>query len=106
MDNKTLSIVSYITIIGWLIAYFSAKDQTPKSALVTYHLKQAFGIAIVGLLVGVVGGIVPSLFTIFSLLQLAVFVLWVFGIINAVNEVEKPVPVVGSLFENKFDFIK
>ena len=48
MTNKTLSIVSYITIIGWLIAYFSYKDksETEKSTVVNYHLKQSLGIAV------------------------------------------------------------
>ena len=27
MDKKTTAIVGYITIIGWLIAYFSYKNQ-------------------------------------------------------------------------------
>ena len=27
MDNKTLSIVSYISIIGWVIAYVVGKDK-------------------------------------------------------------------------------
>jgi uncharacterized membrane protein len=106
MDNKTISVISYITIIGWLIAFLSAKDKTPKNSLVTYHLKQAFGLAIISTVVGFVAGIIPSLFMIFSLAQFVVLILWVFGIINAVNEVEKPVPLIGGLFENKFDFIK
>jgi uncharacterized membrane protein len=49
---------------------------------------------------------VPSLATILSLASLVILVFWVFGIINAMNEQEKPVPVVGGMFENKFDFIK
>jgi uncharacterized membrane protein len=105
MNNKTLSIVSYITIIGWLIAFFSAKDKTPKSSLVTYHLKQGFGLAIIGAVLSVLSGILSAFAFIFGIAQLVVFVLWIFGIINAMNEVEKPVPLIGSMFEGKFDFI-
>ncbi|MBC5836837.1 DUF4870 domain-containing protein [Flavobacterium muglaense] len=110
MNNKTVAIVSYITIIGWLISYFSYKDRTPKSALVNYHLKQSLGVACVGLIVGVainvIALIVPALASVLSLISLLVLVLWIFGIINAMNEVEKPVPVIGAIFENKFGFIK
>ena len=112
MTNKTLSIVSYITIIGWLIAYFSYKDKstTEKSTLVNYHLKQSLGIAVIGILfaiiINIVAIVVPTLASILSLANFGIMILWILGIINANNEVEKPVPVVGGMFENKFEFIK
>lgn len=110
MNNKTLSIISYISIIGWLVSYFSYKDKTPKSALVNYHLKQSLGVAVLGILfsiiVNVVAMIVPSIAGILSLASIGILVLWIFGIINAINEAEKPVPLVGSLFVDKFNFIK
>lgn len=110
MNNKTLAIVSYITIIGWLIAYFSYKDSISKNNLTKYHLKQSLGLGIIGIIFGVVIQVIafalPSLVTILSLFSLVVLVLWVFGIINAANEQEKPLPVVGGMFEDKFDFIK
>ncbi len=110
MNNKTLSIISYITIIGWLISYFSYKDKFPKSSLVSYHLKQSLGVAVLGIVfsvaINIIAMVVPTLAGILSLANIVILVLWVFGIINAMNEIEKPVPVVGSFFEDKFDFIK
>lgn len=110
MNNKTLSIVSYISIIGWLISYFSYKDKTPKSDLVNYHLKQSLGVAFLGVLytvaINVIAMIIPSIAGVLSLASIAIIVLWVFGIINAANEVQKPVPLVGIMFEDKFNFIK
>jgi uncharacterized membrane protein len=110
MDKKTLSIVSYITIIGWVIAYVSYNNGTEKASLSRYHLKQSLGVGILGIIIGIIINViafmVPSLATILSLASLVILVFWVFGIINAVNEQEKPVPVVGGMFENKFDFIK
>jgi uncharacterized membrane protein len=110
MNNKTLAIISYITIIGWLIAYFSYKDSSNKSSFTKYHLKQSLGLGIMGLAFGVIINIialiVPSLVTILSLASLLILVLWVLGIINASNDVEKPLPVVGNMFVDKFDFIK
>ena len=112
MTNKTLSIVSYITIIGWLIAYFSYKDksETEKSTVVNYHLKQSLGIAVIGILffitINVIAIVVPTLASILSVANFGIMILWILGIINANNEVEKPVPVVGGMFEDKFEFIK
>jgi uncharacterized membrane protein len=106
MSNKTLSIISYITLIGWVVAFIKGKE-TP-DPLVKYHLKQAFGIMIVSIILNVVfsiiAHIVPAL-SFLSLAGLAVFVFWIIGIINAANGVEKPVPVIGKMFEDKFSFI-
>jgi uncharacterized membrane protein len=110
MDKKTLAIVSYITIIGWIIAYINYNNSTEKASLTRYHLKQALGIGIIGIVLGVVvnviATIIPSLAMILSLSYLALLVLWIFGIMNAMNEKETPVPLVGQMFEDKFDFIK
>jgi uncharacterized membrane protein len=110
MDKKTISIISYITIIGWVIAYVSHNNSPEKASLSRYHLKQSLGVAILGILLGIVlnvlAMVLPSLAVILSLASFAILVLWIFGIINAANQQEKPVPVVGGMFENKFGFIK
>ena len=110
MNKKTLSIISYITIIGWIIAYVNYNKLTVKDSLTRFHLKQSFGIAILGIAVSIaltiIGTIVPSLASILSLANFGVLILWILGIINANNELEIPVPVVGGLFTDKFNFIK
>ena len=110
MNKKTLSIISYITIIGWAIAYVNYNKLTDKDSLTKFHLKQALGIGILGIAVcialTIIGMVVPTLASILSLANLGILVLWILGIINANNEQEIPVPVVGGLFTDKFDFIK
>ena len=110
MDKKTLSIISYITIIGWVIAYLQYNKLENKDSLTKFHLKQALGIGILGVLLFViltiVGFVIPALASILSLANFAILVFWILGIINANNEQEIPVPVVGAMFTNKFDFIK
>lgn len=106
MNTKTLSIVSYVTLIGWAIAYFSGKDKA--DALLRYHLKQSLGLAIVSVIfsvaLNIVASIIPAL-SFLGILGLAITVFWVLGIINAANGALKPVPVFGKAFENKFSFI-
>lgn len=107
MNNKTLSIVSYLGIIGWLIAYFMGKEKMDN--LLKYHLKQSLGLAIVSIVfmvaLNILAMVVPAL-GILGLLSLAILVFWIIGMINAANAVTKPIPVVGKMFEDKFDFIK
>lgn len=107
MDNKTFSIVSYITLIGWLIAYFAGKDQADD--LLKYHLRQSLGLIIVSFLLGIVINIityiVPVIGLIASLLSILILILLVIGIINAANGVKKPLPIIGKMFEDKFSFI-
>jgi uncharacterized membrane protein len=108
MNNKTLSILSYVTIIGWLISYFSFKKETIKDPLVGYHLEQGLGIFIISVALNIIliiiASIMPSLASVLSIAGYVVMILWVFGIINAVNEKKKPVPVFGKIFEGKFKF--
>ncbi|RQO70826.1 import component protein [Pedobacter sp. KBW06] len=106
MNNKTLSIVSYITLIGWLIAYFNGKEKA--DSLLKYHLRQALGLAIVSIIFNVILTIVATIVPALSFLGIAglvILVLWIMGIINAANGAEKPTPLVGKMFENKFAFI-
>lgn len=106
MDNKTLSIISYITIIGWLVAYFSGKDKA--DALLKYHLRQSLGLAIVSIVFNIaftiIASIVPGL-SFLGLLGYAFIILWIMGIINAANGALKPVPLIGKMFEDKSSFV-
>ena len=116
MDKKTTALVSYITIIGWLISFFSYKGQE-KDSFVSYHLKQSFGLFITGIVLSIVlwilliilGMISPSLALLISgisgLISLALFVLMIIGILNANKGEEKPLPIIGKMFEGKFSFI-
>lgn len=106
MNSKTLSILSYVTLIGWFIAYFSGKEKS--DSLLRYHLKQSLGLAIVSIVLNIalsiIAHLVPSL-SFLGLLGYVILIFWVLGIINAANQAEKPVPVIGKVFEDKFAFI-
>ncbi len=106
MDNKTFSIISYITLIGWLVAYFGGKDKADD--LLKYHLKQSLGLIICGfvfqLALSILTFIVPML-SFLSFLGIFFLVLFIIGIINAANAQKKPLPIIGKTFENSFSFI-
>jgi uncharacterized membrane protein len=105
MDNKTLSIVSYITVFGWLISFVIGKDKA--NSLLRYHLKQSLGLIIFSILFSIVLNILLMVIKIglLGILGFIPLILMIIGIINAANEVEKPLPLIGKMFEDKFSFI-
>lgn len=110
MDAKTISWVSYLTIIGWIIAFVQYGNTNPKSSLATFHLRQSFGIVVTsfalyfGLMI--LSFAVPFLSLLFTVVWLVVLVLWILGLISALNGEEKPVPVLGPMYQQWFQFIK
>lgn len=106
MNNKTLSIVSYITIIGWLISFITGKEKADD--LLKYHLRQSFGLFVVAVIFNVIitvlVRIVPAL-SIVGLIGFAFLILLIIGIINAANGVKKPLPIIGTWAEKQFGFI-
>jgi len=108
MSNKTMAILAYVTIIGWVVAYLQYKKSSDRNPLVNYHLGQSLGLIILtfilGIIVSVVLSIVPSLYFLSYILSALSLVFLLLGVIAANNEVSKPLPVVGKLFEGKFNF--
>ena len=105
MNNKTLSIVSYITIIGWLIAFISGKDKA--DSLLRYHLKQSLGVVILSFILPTILGILISVthLGILGIIAILPLVLMIIGAINAANEVEKPLPLIGKIADEQFSFL-
>ncbi len=107
MKAKNIAILSYITIIGWVIAYFQYKGGNEKSELASYHLGQSLGLfilaVVLNVMLAVLGSIVPSLGTVFMLVGFLPLFLLIFGIIAAVNEARTPVPLLGKFFEEKIN---
>ena len=106
MNNKTLAAISYITIIGWLYVYFTAKE---KDNLLKYHLRQSFGLFLAGIIAGFAVGITAAIMPTLAALNFVVWglnlVLMITGAVNAGNGINKPLPVIGKIVENKFAFV-
>ena len=113
-NGKNVGIISYITIIGWLIAYF-AMHNDKKTELGSYQLRQTLLLYIVGFGIYIVWAVVVSalLFS-FSLtlawlfllvdwvIRLGLFALWLIGFIGAVNGQKKPIPLIGDKAQTMF----
>ena len=82
--QKTTSIVAYITWIGLIIAFCAGDKEGAK-----FHLNQALVIFLFGLLVWI-----PCLGQIWGIF---IIVCWIMGLIAAINQEEKPVPLIGGI---------
>lgn len=99
-EGKTMAIIAYITIFGLLIAFIMNNDK--KNSFTAYHLRQSLGLGATGLALSVIN-IIPILGWLISILgSLFLIVLWVIGLMGAINGQEKPVPVLGEKFQEWF----
>ncbi len=99
-DGKTIAVISYLTIIGLIIAYVMNNDK--KTELGAYHIRQSIGLAATGIALGVIG-LIPILGWIVSVLgTLLLIYMWIMGLIHAMNEKKKPLPFFGKKFEEWF----
>mgnify|MGYP003290755365 FL=1 len=84
MDKKTTSIVAYLTWIGLLIAIFAGdKDGA------IFHINQALVILLFSLL-----AIIPCIGWVWAVFMV---VCWIMGLIAAINQEEKEVPLIGKI---------
>lgn len=109
MNKKTISIISYLAIVGWTIS-FLIYHIGGRSSFAQYHLKQSFGLHIFTLILCVffipIIGFFPVVSTFFGIVSFCILIITVFGVINAVKLKTKPIPLIGTMFVNRFKFIK
>lgn len=107
-EDRTVAILAYLTPIGFIVAIIMHGGR--KTALGTYHLRQCLGlyvIALVGWVALMVLAFIPILGQLIGLLAfpvvgLCLFVLWIMGLIAAINGQQKPMPVAGGFFQQWF----
>ena len=97
-NGKTIAIVSYFTWIGWIIAL--VMHGSNKTSLGAYHLRQTLALHLLTVVLYAIQLMllfsgVWMLSTAISLLFIGVFVLWILGLIPAINGEEKPIPLLG-----------
>jgi uncharacterized membrane protein len=103
-EDKTIAIIAYLTLIGFIVALILHMNK--KTKLGAFHLRQMLGLILTGVAVGICGFVLIFIPIIGWLchwaLLIAIFVLWVMGLIAAINGEMKPVPIVGPLYQKWF----
>jgi uncharacterized membrane protein len=99
-EDRTIAILSYITIIGFIVAI--VMHSSKKTKLGSYHLRQMLGLVITGLVGGIVGVIPIIGWLALPIIWIGLLVLWVMGLIAAVNGQCKPTPLLGEKYQQWF----
>ena len=103
-DDKTTAIVSYLTLIGFVVAVIMHGSK--KSKLGSFHLRQSLGLMLTSIAVAfgaTILAFVPFLGWMIGLAAwFALLAFWVMGLLAAINGAQKPVPVVGQHFQKWF----
>ena len=102
-DGKMMAIISYITVIGTLIAFIM--NQNKQNPFTSFHIRQAIGIFLLGLVVNFLQRY-TNFGTIDVILAIGVFILWIIGLIGAIQGEEKTVPLLGEQFQEWFRNIR
>ncbi|WKZ67663.1 MAG: hypothetical protein QY325_06975 [Flavobacteriales bacterium] len=99
-DDKTVAIVAYLSLIGFVVALVLHNQR--KSALGAYHLRQALGIVVCSVVMSILG-IIPFVgCLVLPVLGIGILVMWIMGIVAAANAEMKPVPLLGERFQEWF----
>ena len=95
-DDKLWAALSYLWIVSVLVLLLK-KD----SPYAYYHAKQGLVLFIVSTVGGFIAGMIPVLgwFLIAPLFSIAMLILLIMGIVNAVQGKMVPLPVIGSYAE-------
>lgn len=92
MDKKATGIIAYLTIFGWFVAYFAGDRENAK-----FHLNQGLVVDLAFLAISLIAGIPIGIVRLLAgLLDIAVFVFCIMGIIYAAQDEEKEIPLLGS----------
>jgi hypothetical protein len=117
-NGKTAGIISYLTIIGWLIAFF-AMHKDSKTELGSYQLRQTLLFHIISMVVSWIlgmifaaiffsSGLATGWFSIVALnwiVRIAFFIMWLIGFLGAINGEKKPIPLIGEKAQSVFSTI-
>ena len=102
--GKNTAIVSYLTIIGSIIAIFMNQEEN-RSEFASFHIRQALGIFITFFLLGYPIGYFDS-WMISSAFYVFYFILWIYGFVAALQGEAKLIPLLGEQFQKIFKNIE
>ncbi|OEJ98743.1 hypothetical protein A8C32_05975 [Flavivirga aquatica] len=95
------AIISYLTIIGVIIAYYLNNEENNKSSFAAFHIRQSLGLWLTFYALGYIIGSFDS-WLVTSSFYLFFAVLFIYGFTNALNRKAQTVPLVGELYQKLF----
>ncbi|MDA0176686.1 hypothetical protein C7H62_2535 [Mesoflavibacter sp. HG96] len=101
-ENKTLAVVSYLTIIGSVIAIIMNNEK--KSQFIAFHNRQGLGLCLMYMIIGYFISQFDN-WQISTAFWVGMGLLFFYGIISAINGKMQTVPLVGAFFQKIFSSI-
>ncbi len=92
-EGKTEAIISYIFVIGLIIAYFM--NMNKKNEFANFHIGQSFRVWLLSIALSIALRVMDVGFL--SILGWAPMVLAILGLMNAINEKAEPLPIIGNI---------
>jgi len=94
-EGKAIAVISYITWVGLIIAIVLNMDK--KNEFAKFHIRQSLL-----LMIAAIPAFIPFIGWIWGVF---IFILWILGLISAINGEKKEVPVFGPLAQDWFKSI-
>jgi uncharacterized membrane protein len=100
-EGKDIAIISYITFIGLIIAFVMNSDK--KHEFAKFHIRQSLGIALTCIALYIVLALIPFIgWLLMPIVSIGGLVLWVLGLLNAINGKQDGVPFFGKYYADIF----
>lgn len=98
-EGKSNAIISYLTIIGTIIAFYMNTER--KNEFTSFHIRQALGLWLTFFALGyIIGGFDSWLVTLGWYIFFGV--LFIFGFMTAITGRVQPTPILGKLYQKIF----
>jgi hypothetical protein len=106
---RKIAPLFYLTIFGFIVAALLYASRDEKQSVDQFHLRQSLGLYVTGLCCYLLFNLFNAELFAFELPSLMVFIplliLWFLGFKSAMQDQEKPLPVVGRLYQKLFGFV-
>lgn len=98
-NGKTIGIIAYLTLIGWIIALVMHNGNKTEHG--AFHIRQSLGLILLYVLVYILNMVI-GIAILGWVLSLALLILWILAFIGAIQGEKKLVPVLGAQFQDWF----
>ncbi len=99
-EGKTAAIISYITIIGTIVAFIM--NNSSKNSFASFHIRQMLGLTLLSIANSWGIGRLAGMGWIAAIIGVGILVLWIIGFIGAIQGEEKKIPLLGDQFQEWF----
>jgi uncharacterized membrane protein len=105
--DKTMGIVAYMTLIGWVVALvINGNKQGEEKAFTAFHLRQMLGLIILSIAINLGSAILMFIPFIGWLAQISLFMMlfifWLIAVVGASNGETKELPLIGGSIQSLF----